>query len=72
MQDLGNPLQGKVICQHVFGRTADGPGGLVPYLLLNVVQRVGGIDGKADQDDVGVGIGQGAEPVVILLASRIP
>lgn len=42
------------------------------YLLLNVVQRVGGVDGEADQDDVGVGVRERAETVVILLASRIP
>jgi hypothetical protein len=41
-------------------------------LLLDVVKRVGGVDGEANQDDVGVGVGQGAETVVILLASRIP
>jgi hypothetical protein len=39
---------------------------------LNVVERVGGVDGEADQDDVGVGVGQGAETVVVFLTSRIP
>ncbi len=26
------------------------------HLLANVVQGVGGVDGEADQDDVGVGV----------------
>ncbi len=42
------------------------------YLLLDVVERVGRVDRKADQDDVRVGVGQRAQPVIILLASRIP
>lgn len=42
------------------------------YLLLDVVERVGRVDGEADQDDVRVGVGQRAQPIVILLASSIP
>lgn len=42
------------------------------YLLLDIVERVRGVDSEADQDDVRVGVGQRAQPVVILLASRIP
>lgn len=42
------------------------------YLLLDVVKRVGGVDGEADQDNVGIGVREGAETVVIFLASRIP
>lgn len=42
------------------------------YLLLDVVQGVGGVDSEADQDDVGVGVGQGTETIIVLLASRIP
>jgi len=41
-------------------------------LLLNVVQRVGGVDGEADQDDMGVGIAERAETVIVFLSSRIP
>ena len=41
-------------------------------LLLNVVQRVGRVDGEANQDDVRVGVGEGTEAVVVFLASRIP
>lgn len=42
------------------------------YLLLNVVERVGGVDGEADEDDVRVGVRERAETVVIFLASGIP
>ena len=44
----------------------------VSYLLLDVVKRVGRVDGEADEDDVRVGVGEGAETVVILLAGGIP
>jgi len=42
------------------------------YLLLNVVQRVRGVDGKADQDDMRVGVTERAETIIVLLSSRIP
>lgn len=42
------------------------------YLLLYVVERVGRVDGKANQDNVGVGVRERAETVVILLAGGIP
>ena len=41
-------------------------------LLLYIVERVGRVDGKANQDNVGVGVGERAETVVILLTSGIP
>lgn len=41
-------------------------------LLENVVQRVRGVNGEADQDDVRVGVREGSETVIIFLASRIP
>jgi hypothetical protein len=41
-------------------------------LLLNVVKGVRRVNSEADQDDVGVGVGQGAETVVVFLTSRIP
>jgi len=44
----------------------------VRYLLLDVVERVGGVDGKADQDNVRVGIGERAQTVVIFLTRGIP
>ena len=42
------------------------------YLLLYIVERVGRIHGKTDQDDVGIWIGQRAEAVVIFLTRGIP
>jgi hypothetical protein len=44
----------------------------VTYLLLYVVERVGRVDGKADEDYVGVGVGERAETVVIFLTGGIP
>jgi hypothetical protein len=42
------------------------------HLLLDVVERVGGVDGEADEDDVGVGVRERSETVVIFLACGIP
>lgn len=78
MQDLGDPLWEEV---HVLAKVAYRVQSFNPkgerrkkqaYLLLNVVEGVGGVDGEADQDDVGVGVRKGTETVVIFLASRIP
>jgi len=41
-------------------------------LLLYVVQRVGGVDGEADQDDMGVGVTERAETVIVFLSGLIP
>lgn len=41
-------------------------------LLANVIQRIGRVDGEANQDDVRVGVRQGPQAVVVLLTSRIP
>ena len=43
----------------------------VPF-VHNVFQRVGAIDGEANEDEVGFGIGEGTEAVVFLLASGVP
>jgi hypothetical protein len=42
------------------------------YLLLNVVEGVGRVNRKANEDDVRVGVGERAKTIVILLTSRIP
>ncbi len=42
------------------------------YLLLYVFEGVRGVDGEADENDVGVGVGERAEAIVILLTSGIP
>ena len=41
-------------------------------LLLDVVERVWRVDGETDQNDVGVGVRQRTETVIIFLASSIP
>lgn len=46
--------------------------GGITNLLLDIVQRVGRVDREADQNDVGIGVREGAETVVVLLTSRIP
>jgi hypothetical protein len=43
-----------------------------PYLLLDVIQRIRGVNRKADEDDMRVGVRQGTESVVVLLSGRIP
>lgn len=42
------------------------------HLLADVVERVGGVDGEADQDDVRIGVRQGPQAVVVFLTSSIP
>ena len=42
------------------------------HLLLHVVQRIGRVYSEADENDVGVGVAERPETIVILLASRIP
>lgn len=49
---------------------ANGSG--ISYLLLDVVEGIGRVDRKADQDDVGVRVGEGTETVIVFLASSIP
>lgn len=45
---------------------------LADPLLLNVVQTVRRINGKANQDDVRVRVRQGTQTIVVLLAGGIP
>lgn len=42
------------------------------YLLLDVVERVGGVNGEANQDNMRVGVRERAETVIVLLTSSIP
>ena len=46
--------------------------GRAAYLLLDVVKRVGRVDGETDQDDMRVRVGERAQSVVIFLTSGIP
>lgn len=51
---------------------SSGEEGAASYLLLDVVEGVGRVDSEADQDDMGIGVGERSETVVIFLSSRIP
>jgi hypothetical protein len=42
------------------------------YLLLDVVKRVGRIDGETDEDNVRVGVRERSKTVIVLLTSGIP
>jgi hypothetical protein len=66
MQNLGNPLRG--VSDAFPRRTGD----VLSYLLLDVVKGVGRVNGKANQDNVGVGVGKRAQTVVIFLTCGIP
>jgi len=46
--------------------------GLITYLIQDVVKRVGAVDGEADKDQIGFGVGKRPQPVVFLLAGGIP
>jgi hypothetical protein len=42
------------------------------HLLLDVVKGIRGVDGEADEDDVGIWIRQRTEAIVIFLTRGIP
>ena len=42
------------------------------YLVHDVLKRVGAVNGEADKYEVGLGVGERAEAVVLLLAGRVP
>ena len=42
------------------------------YLLLDVVERVGGVDGEANQDNVRIWVREWSETIIILLTGSIP
>lgn len=88
VKNLGNPLETKsAVCPFLrpshyrffcIGTSAlistslNNAGATKTHLLLDVVERVWRVDGETDQDDVGVGVRQRTETVVIFLTSRIP
>lgn len=43
-----------------------------PCLIHDIVQRVGAIDGEANEDEVGFRVRQGTEAIVFFLAGGIP
>jgi hypothetical protein len=42
------------------------------YLVHNVFQRIGAVDGKADENQVGLGVRKWPETVVFFLSGRVP
>lgn len=42
------------------------------YLIHDIVQRVGAVDGEANKDEIGFGVRQRTEAVVLFLAGGIP
>jgi hypothetical protein len=78
VQNLGDPLWEGVARVSDRSRldgkekALGGTGRATAYLLLDVVQGVGRVDGEADEDDVRVGVGERAKTVVILLTGGIP
>jgi hypothetical protein len=42
------------------------------YLVEDVFERIRTVDGEADEEEVGFGVGEGSEAVVFLLAGRVP
>lgn len=42
------------------------------HLLLNVVQRVGRVYSETNEDDMGIGVAERAEAVIVFLAGGIP
>lgn len=69
MVNLGVPL--RVTSMHVRGFERSQMS-VSPYLGLNVVERGGADDGEANQEDVGLGVGERSKSIVIFLSSGIP
>lgn len=42
------------------------------YLVHDILERVRAVNGEADKYEVGLGVGERAEAVVLLLAGRVP
>jgi len=42
------------------------------YLVHDILERVRAVNGEADEYDVGLGVGEGPQAVVLLLAGRVP
>lgn len=42
------------------------------YLVHDILERVGAVNGEADKDDVGLGIREWSQTVVFFLSSSIP
>lgn len=72
LDDLGFVAQILLAADENDGKTLAEVQDLGDPLLLDVVEGVRGIDGEADQDNVGIGVREGAKAIVIFLTSGIP
>lgn len=69
-EDLWGALGGAVGA--ALGLLADEVGNLGVPLGADVAVALGVVDGKADEEDVGAGVAEGAETVVVLLPCGVP
>lgn len=71
MQNFGVPLWS--VLANGKSRRLDSGGGAPPtYLIHDIVQRVGAVDGEAHKDEIGFGVRQRTETVVLFLAGGVP
>ena len=42
------------------------------YLVHDVLERVGAVNGETDENDVGLGVGERSQAVVLFLSGRVP
>lgn len=48
------------------------PGGAIEYLVHNILKRVWAVDGEANKEQIGLGVRERAQSIVLFLSSRIP
>lgn len=49
-----------------------GHGGFWAHLVNDVVQRVRAVNGEADKDEVGLGVREGSQTIILFLTGRVP
>lgn len=64
MEDFGVPLERVSDSKRVQGGRS--------YLVHDVLERVGTVDGEAYKDDVGLRVGEWPQTVVLLLSGSVP
>ena len=67
MEDFGIPLE---TCISLNGRVKSTACQI--YLVHNVLERIGAVDGKADKKQIGFWVGKWSKTVVFFLAGSIP
>lgn len=74
MLDLRGPFLRNVLCgvREVRGQSECQREASVSAVSGRLTQAVGAVDGEAHEDDVGVGVRERPQPVVVLLTRRVP